>query len=84
MSSAGPNKLKRAGTTARRLFERLTQDILRGGLVGGQPLREARLAREWAVSRTPLREALRRAAEAGFVVLLRISEATAKKALPVR
>jgi len=32
-------------------------------------LREARLAREWDVSRTPLREAVRRAAEAGFVVL---------------
>jgi DNA-binding GntR family transcriptional regulator len=32
-------------------------------------LREARLASEWDVSRTPLREALRRAAEAGFVVL---------------
>ena len=69
MSSTRPRQLKRTGTTARRLFERLTQDILRGELVGGQPLRESRLAREWAVSRTPLREALRRAAEAGFVVL---------------
>ena len=84
MSSAGVIQIRRTGTTARRLFERLTRNILRGELVGGQPLREARLAREWDVSRTPLREALRRAAEAGFVVLLRISEATAKKALPVR
>jgi len=69
MSSAGSNELKRPGTTANHAFERLVQGILRGEFVGGRPLREARLAREWDISRTPLREALRRAAEAGFVVL---------------
>lgn len=69
MSSRDSGELKRPGTTAKRVFERLVQAILRGDFVGGEPIREARLAREWDVSRTPLREAVRRAAEAGFVVL---------------
>lgn len=61
--------LKRPGTTAEALFERLVQAILDGQFTAGEPLREARLARAWHVSRTPLREAVRRAAEAGFVTL---------------
>lgn len=69
MSSCESGKLKRPGNTAGRIFERLTGAILRGEFKGGQPIREARLAREWNVGRTPLREAVRRAAEAGFVVL---------------
>jgi len=69
MSSKDSGELKRPGTTAKRVFERLIQAILKGDFVGGEPIREARLAREWNVSRTPLREAVRRAAEAGFVVL---------------
>jgi DNA-binding GntR family transcriptional regulator len=54
---------------ATKAFERLIDAILRGDLPGGFPLREARLAREWDVGRTPLREAVRRAAEGGFLVL---------------
>lgn len=69
MSRDTSRELKRPGTTANGAFERLIEGILRGDLVGGQPLREARLAREWNISRTPLREAVRRAAEAGVMVL---------------
>lgn len=69
MSDADSEELKRPGTTARLIYDRLVQSILQGEFVGGQPIREARLAREWNVSRTPLREAVRRAAEAGFLVL---------------
>lgn len=60
---------KRLGTTAADVFERLVEAIFRGQFPAGTPLREAALAREWNVSRTPLREAVRRAAEAGFLVL---------------
>lgn len=62
-------RLKRSGTTAEEVFTRLVEAILSGELPGGSPLREAQLARAWKISRTPMREAVRRAAEAGFVVL---------------
>jgi DNA-binding GntR family transcriptional regulator len=62
-------KLKRAGRAAEQAFNRLIEAILRGEVEGGAVLPETRLARAWKVGRTPLREAVRRAAEAGFVVL---------------
>jgi DNA-binding GntR family transcriptional regulator len=69
MSSFPKSRLKRPGTTAEVVFERLVEGILSGAFPHGAPLREAQLARDWKVSRTPMREAVRRAAEAGFVVL---------------
>jgi DNA-binding GntR family transcriptional regulator len=60
---------KRRADTADRAFKRLAHGILSGALPIGAPLREARLAREWDISRTPLREAIRLAAAAGMVVL---------------
>jgi len=69
MSSDPPARRKRTATTADDVFARLVEGILLGTFASGSPLREARLARQWRVSRTPLREAVRRAAEAGFVVL---------------
>jgi len=62
-------KLKRSGQTADQIFDRLIETILSGGFLSGSVVREAPLARDWKVSRTPLREAMRRAAESGFIVL---------------
>jgi DNA-binding GntR family transcriptional regulator len=62
-------KLKRTGQTAERVFRRLIETILSGELPCGQAIPEARLAREWKVSRTPMREAMRRTAESGFILL---------------
>lgn len=62
-------KLKRSGQSAEQAFKHLIEAILDGDFPGGARLREVRLAREWKIGRTPLREAMRRAAENGFVVL---------------
>ncbi len=62
-------KLKRQGLTAGQTYQRLIEAILSGALPSGGVVREARLARDWKTSRTPLREAMRRAAESGFIVL---------------
>jgi DNA-binding GntR family transcriptional regulator len=62
-------KLKRSGQTADQIFDRLIEAILTGGFPSGSVVRETPLARDWNVSRTPLREAMRRAAESGFIVL---------------
>lgn len=69
MAKTPDSNLVRTGETADRVFERLIEGILSGAFPGGHRLRESRLATQWSVSRTPLREAVRRAAEAGFVVL---------------
>ena len=66
-STARP--LKRPGQTADQIFDRLVEAILSGEFVSGSVVREAPLARDWKVSRTPLREAMRRAAESGLIVL---------------
>jgi len=61
--------LKRSADTAEHVFQRLVEAILDGQFEGGSPLREAALAQQWNVSRTPLREAVRRAAEGGLLIL---------------
>jgi DNA-binding GntR family transcriptional regulator len=67
--ATSPRKGKRAADLAEQAFGRLVQAILAGELENGMPLREAALARTWNVSRTPLREAVRRAAAAGLLIL---------------
>ena len=69
MSIPSPRRNKRKADTAKQVFQRLVEAILTGELESGIALREASLAREWNVSRTPLREAVRRAAEGGLLVL---------------
>lgn len=69
MSNRRSPSPKRAATTATQIFERLVEAILDGRFASGAPLREAAVAREWKVSRTPMREAVRRAAECGLLVL---------------
>jgi DNA-binding GntR family transcriptional regulator len=72
--------LKRLGTTANDVFKRLMESILSGEFPGNTILREAQLARQWGVSRTPMREAVRRGAEAG-VLILRPNHAPVVRAL---
>jgi DNA-binding GntR family transcriptional regulator len=67
--SSTTRKLKRPGQTADQVFHRLVEAILGGEFPSGSVVRESRLAREWETSRTPLREAMRRAAESGFIKL---------------
>lgn len=50
-------------------FQRLHQAILTGELREGERVRESRLAKEWNVGVTPLREAVRRMAAIGYLVL---------------
>ncbi|GIG20576.1 GntR family transcriptional regulator [Cellulomonas chitinilytica] len=49
------------------VHRRIEDEIVDGGLAPGTPLREADVAERLGVSRTPVREALRRLAEAGLV-----------------
>lgn len=67
--SSTSRKLKRSGQTADQIFQRLIEAILIGEFPSGSVVRESRLARTWRIGRTPLREAMRRAAESGFIVL---------------
>jgi DNA-binding GntR family transcriptional regulator len=63
-------KSKRAADISEQVFQRLVEAIVLGTeLQAGQPLRESALAVDWGVSRTPIREAVRRAAALGLVEL---------------
>lgn len=61
--------LKRDASVAENVFARLVETLVTGELPAGEPLREALVAKQWGVSRTPMREAVRRAAEAGLLIL---------------
>jgi len=52
---------------AEQAYLELTGKIINGTLPAGTPLTEEQLAEEFAISRTPVREALRRLAEEGLV-----------------
>ena len=69
MSIPPQRRTKRTADTAEQVFQRLVEAILTGELEGGAVVPEAKLARQWHVSRTPLREAVRRVAEAGLLIL---------------
>ena len=60
---------KRDASVAGNVFTRLVEALVTGELPAGSPLREAQVAKQWGVSRTPMREAVRRAAEAGLLTL---------------
>lgn len=51
----------------RRVYEMLRSEIVSGGLPPGEPLVEARIAEEFGVSKTPVREALIRLQRDGLV-----------------
>ncbi|GAB1482240.1 GntR family transcriptional regulator [Treponema sp.] len=54
---------------ADRVYDLVKSQILSGELVGGMTISELSLGQRFGVSRTPIREALRRLAEYGLVVL---------------
>ncbi|HLR85618.1 MAG TPA: GntR family transcriptional regulator [Nocardioidaceae bacterium] len=56
------------GRAAEHAYERIREQILAGDLAGGHWLRESDLATDIGVSRTPVREALRRLAAEGLVL----------------
>ncbi|MFD1825202.1 MULTISPECIES: GntR family transcriptional regulator [Mumia] len=56
-----------SGANADRTYEAIRTQILSGRRLGGEWLREEDLAKELGVSRTPVREALRRLAADGLV-----------------
>lgn len=62
---------RRSSRRAERIFNRLVTEIVAGAIPGGLPMREAKMARQWGVSRTPMREAVRRVAEFGLLTLRR-------------
>lgn len=57
-----------SGRAAEQAYRAIREQILAGDLPGGHWLREADLAREIGVSRTPVRESLRRLAAEGLVL----------------
>lgn len=71
-SSTKSKEKKNAGRSAHmaeHIFNRLVTDIVAGKIASGQPMREAKMAKQWGVSRTPMREAVRRVAELGLLTL---------------
>lgn len=54
-------------STAEVIYQRIETQIAEGHFTDGERLDEAKLAREFGVSRTPLREALRRLSSNGLV-----------------
>jgi DNA-binding GntR family transcriptional regulator len=62
---------KRSSRRAEQIFNRLVTEIVAGTIPGGLPMPEAKMARQWGVSRTPMREAVRRVAEFGLLTLRR-------------
>lgn len=70
MSARKNNPLRpveRAASLGDRVYELLREHLRSGGVTWGEPLREASLAAEFGVSRTPVREALGRLASEGLV-----------------
>lgn len=57
------------GTTAEILADRIAQAIIAGEFVPGERLNEQQLAERFAVSRTPVREALRQLTSSGLIVV---------------
>lgn len=64
-----PKQTKRTADLSEIAFQRLRQAILMGELKEGERVRESRLAAEWGLGVTPLREAVRRMAALGYLVL---------------
>ncbi|PUB10210.1 GntR family transcriptional regulator [Paenisporosarcina sp. OV554] len=62
-------KIKKPESLADQAYNLIRKDILTGILAPNEELREEKLAIELGISRTPLREAIRRLATDGLVVL---------------
>ena len=64
-----PTQTKRTADLSEIAFHRLQQAILTGELKAGDRVRESRLAADWDIGVTPLREAVRRMAAIGYLIL---------------
>ena len=64
------DKEKNGGPISNSLLSKLQKDILTGKLKAGQKLTEQELCREYEVSRTPVREAMRKLELEGLVVMI--------------
>src|SRR4051794_35387787 len=69
MPDSRANAMLSVQTLSNKVYDYLLPRILTGELVPGSSLREAGLAQQLGVSRTPIREALHRLAEYGVVAL---------------
>ncbi len=69
MPKQTPPNPRRKADSADIAFARLRQAILDGELKDGERVREKRLAEKWNVGVTPMREAVRRMAAIGYLVL---------------
>lgn len=61
--------IKRSETLQSQVYEYLREQILFGGLAPGQRLIEERICEETGVSRSPIREAIRRLEKDGLVIV---------------
>ena len=68
-------KIEQSGTLSDKVYEAIKQEIVHGNLEDNEALPEERLAKSLGVSRTPLREALRRLADEGLITEKRGSPA---------
>ncbi len=61
---------KTAGGLSSRVYHQIRAEILKGALIPGESVTELSLAKEYGVSRTPVREALRQLELEGLVQLI--------------
>ena len=70
LNSIGPSKFSKPGLIRAEVYEHLKLEIVQGRLPGGERLAEENIAASLGVSRTPVREAVQRLAQDGFVELI--------------
>jgi DNA-binding GntR family transcriptional regulator len=68
--SASVHPVDRAVSLREQAYERIRSDIFEGVLEAGDALSEARLAKFYGISRTPVREAIKQLSEVGLVRLV--------------
>jgi DNA-binding GntR family transcriptional regulator len=67
---ARPAAVDRGLSLREQAYDRIRQDIFEGALQPGDALSEARLAKAYGISRTPVREAIKQLSEVGLVRLV--------------
>jgi DNA-binding GntR family transcriptional regulator len=70
LNPIGQHKFSKPGLIRAEVYEHLKLEIVQGRLPGGERLAEENIAASLGVSRTPVREAVQRLAQDGFVELI--------------
>ena len=70
LNPVGQHKFSKPGLIRAEVYEHLKLEIVQGRLPGGERLAEENIAASLGVSRTPVREAVQRLAQDGFVELI--------------